>query len=576
MAVNDKISKNDYNSVQNTVAQLLGNGVADRGYGQIVQSSPVDESNSVTTSEWSNLKNDLINVIRHQTGTIPSLPDAIENETIRFDSVTEPYDRFVLEAQTADNNRFNVANGQFTTTDHGSGVYNGFWRERAQAIVTLDFNSSDQARHFFNAGGIIRITSQRSGGTTTGDSGTIRAQNEKWTELLDSVGTYEFGANTPGAGLEPNNAQNFYRLTGSYQIIEEFTASSPYGSNSYQLFARTPGVSDNSSGDAASLEFLIRYQDDHPRTGIGPDGVDGELRYFISTKNPIFNMVPAALDAIEIPAPSITIRDINVLNVGPDDISAFSATLGSNTTNLDIRTFAQNSGWNGSDHVAITINSGVVVSGNTAGNSTAACTISGSFPNGVSLINNGTIVGRGGNGGSGGNSGSGSAGSSGGTALTASVECLVDNRGTIAGGGGGGGGGGFARLRDKRDGSPDLLGFGGGGGGGQSSLSNSSGNTGPGAATDGANGTFSSEGAGGSGSSSSSGGLTAQGGNGGRGGNWGENGLNGGRGIENTNSIVYDQDSYLGGFGGLAGLSVNGANNVAFRDIGTVLGRVSN
>jgi len=576
MAVNDKIAKSDYNTVQQLVSSVLGNGANNRGYGQVVQSSPVDESNSITVNEWAALKNDLINCIRHQTGTIPTLPDAVANETIKYDNTTEPYERYLTESQTVDANRFNVANGQFTITDHGSGSYNGFWRERAQAIVTLEFGSADQARFFFNAGGTVRILSQRTGGNATGDIGTIRAQNEKWTELLETVGTYEFGAVIPETGIEPNDAQNFYRLGGSYQLVEQFNASSPYGANVYQIFARTPGVSDNSNGDASTLEFLIRYQDDHPPTGIGPDGVDGELKYFISTKNPIFNMVPATVNAVDIPVPDVTVRDINVLNVDPDDASTFRATVSSDTTNLDIRTFAQNSGWNGSDHIVITIASGVVVSGDTAGDSTAACTISGSFPSGVSLINNGTIVGRGGNGGSGGSGGNGSSGSPGGTALTTFVECLIDNQGTIAGGGGGGGGGGFAQLRDKRDNTPNLLGYGAGGGGGQSSLSSSSGGSGPSAAADGAAGTFTSEGAGGSGSSSSSGGLTAQGGSGGRGGNWGENGLNGGRGIENTDSIVYDQDSYLGGFGGLAGLSVKGANNVAFRDIGTVLGRVSN
>jgi hypothetical protein len=87
---------------------------------------------------------------------------------------------------------------------------------------------------------------------------------------------------------------------------------------------------------------------------------------------------------------------------------------------------------------------------NTVG--TPGLTINGAWPNGIELVNNGTIVGRAGNGGAGGLGGTGpttindatngSAGSAGGLALTISVPVSIRNNGTIAGGGGGGGGGG--------------------------------------------------------------------------------------------------------------------------------------
>ena len=102
------------------------------------------------------------------------------------------------------------------------------------------------------------------------------------------------------------------------------------------------------------------------------------------------------------------------------------------STPQNLRTLALSLGWNGSDALLVTNNG--VISSNSA--TTPALTISGSFPYGVLLVNNGYIVGMGGQGAS-----PETVGQAGGTALSASVAVTVTNNGTIAGGGGGGGAG---------------------------------------------------------------------------------------------------------------------------------------
>ena len=121
----------------------------------------------------------------------------------------------------------------------------------------------------------------------------------------------------------------------------------------------------------------------------------------------------------------------------------FAFSISSNQTNADISTLATNAGWNGSSKLVATIDSGIYISSNSTG--TPALTISGSFPGGVDLINNGIIVGMGGNGGTGGGATypgtfvgvGGSGGSSGGLALSVSSAVSITNNDTIAGGGGG-------------------------------------------------------------------------------------------------------------------------------------------
>ena len=133
----------------------------------------------------------------------------------------------------------------------------------------------------------------------------------------------------------------------------------------------------------------------------------------------------------------------------------FSFTITSHQDRANLRTLALNAGWNGSSAVVATLAAGYwIYSATTA---TAALTIDGSFPNGVTFINNQYVAGMGGNGGAG-NSGAGSAG---GLALAVSTYVTIYNYGYIAGGGGGGGAGGTGSATA----STYVLAGGGGGGG---------------------------------------------------------------------------------------------------------------
>jgi hypothetical protein len=223
--------------------------------------------------------------------------------------------------------------------------------------------------------------------------------------------------------------------------------------------------------------------------------------------------------------------------------NVFALTISSNQTNVNLRTLAVSSGWDQSLKVVATINGGVYVSSNSTG--TPALTVSGSFPSGVELTNNGFIVGMGGKGGDGG-VGNGQAGSAGGLALSVSSAITINNAsGTVAGGGGGGGAGGAV---DTVCGCTPINIPGGGGGGGRSSAAANS----AGGANGGGAGTVSSAGAGGSG-----------GANGGAGGNWGASGSNGNNG------------TYARGVGGAGGGAVSGNSNITWTAFGTRTGSIT-
>ena len=265
----------------------------------------------------------------------------------------------------------------------------------------------------------------------------------------------------------------------------------------------------------------------------------------------------------------------------------FTFSITSNQTSANLRTLAVNAGWDQVLPVRATINSGVTITGSTANNSTPALHINGSWPNGVTLINNGLIIGRGGNGGNGGgftsdtNITSAGNGVGGGRALRVDVPASINNQGTIAGGGGGGGGGqGLRVFTEPSSKSPGSL-FprgGGGGGGGRSSLSGSSGGSG-GAAVTSSGGTGFTGVAGGNGSLSSAGsggGGGASGGNSaGTGGNGGNRGAAGGRGGAANPRVSLVDSTTNRGNGGAAGQAVLGNSNITWISTGTRLGPIA-
>lgn len=155
---------------------------------------------------------------------------------------------------------------------------------------------------------------------------------------------------------------------------------------------------------------------------------------------------------------------------GPD-ANTFSFTISSNQTNANLRSLAVSAGWNQSSAVIATIASGIYIYSTSTG--TPGLTINGSWPGGVTLVNNGYIMGMGGSGGN-----NGASGFSGGDAISLGLSVSITNNSYIGGGGGGGGG----------SGSYGATGGGGAGGGPGSSPGSTLGGAGGGPGSAGSNG----------------------------------------------------------------------------------------
>lgn len=241
----------------------------------------------------------------------------------------------------------------------------------------------------------------------------------------------------------------------------------------------------------------------------------------------------------------------------------FSPTISTNTVNYNLRAAAVAAGWNQVDALTatVTINSGVVVYSSSTG--TPAFDTGVTFPGGTTLtiVNNGTILGKGGKGGSTGQVPGqlGQSGFAGGPALKAQFALSITNNGRVAGGGGGGGSGGLS---------------GGGGGGG---IGNGSGGAATGpylpdnwGQTPGGAGTLTSAGTAGTPGAysyhSPEFNYDNAGGTSGDGGTYGTAGGGGGQGFvsDDTGTSYYN-----GGSGGVAGACSVGNANITWTVAGT-------
>jgi hypothetical protein len=263
MPVNDLVRVPDYNDIRTIAAAVMGTGSATQGYGQTVLSTATSTGGLVSKTQFDNLRFDIVNALVHQTGTVPTIYEPVSGELIRY-GANLPIFQYQTLANLANTNRFDIAFGQYATANKATQSNSVSFVSSVTATATVTFNSSNEARYFFNSGGKIRFTS-----SFTDTLGT--AQSASWTSLLTTLGTVSFGGNTPSV--------NFYTLTNADQTYYSQGTSGTYSMNRWTLKAKC-NVANNSSGTASQITFTILWQDIYNDPGGGPppgDAVSGSM-----------------------------------------------------------------------------------------------------------------------------------------------------------------------------------------------------------------------------------------------------------------------------------------------------------
>jgi hypothetical protein len=278
------------NSVAN-INTIWGSGTSDKGYGQSTTISSVSAGASITATQWATLFTRLTSIANHQGTSITALSNPSAGQSIDYKSTLN------ANLSTCVTNRLNATAVGSDITASGTRTGSSTWFTETLVTYTVSFSSNDTARYFFNGGGMIRISSSRSGGTSN-------AKNTEWTDLCGDIGTVVITGGTgsatisgtaysgtdriSGSGATPtiNDNYGFYDSTTSeVEIFKQYADTSPYTSNYIRMT-----MSDNGSG---VITIKVKYRDDatdtvNINTDVGQthDQVDGSLSTVMALRQP--------------------------------------------------------------------------------------------------------------------------------------------------------------------------------------------------------------------------------------------------------------------------------------------------
>jgi len=226
------------------INSILGSASGEFGYGQSGGLGAVTAGSTVQATEWASLltKNTLL--ANHQGTSITAIANPAGGDTIAA------YAALSANITATYNGKLNAAGSGSDSTV--SSVTTTSWNTSSTLSKTFTFASRDQLRYFFNAGGMIRLSWSRTGGTGS-------TQNTSWTNTLTAAGTIVL----TGIGASKTIAAVAY--TGTTKIG---------GSGTNQILLTAQGVLDMSSTPAIYFKQI-------PPTGYG----DNEIEVSMSIPN---------------------------------------------------------------------------------------------------------------------------------------------------------------------------------------------------------------------------------------------------------------------------------------------------
>jgi len=268
------------NNVAN-INTVWGSGTGDKGYGQSSTLPAVSAGNTVQATNWANLIARNTSLANHQGSSITAITQPSAGNTI------EAYAALSSNITTTFNNRNNAAGSGSDSTVNS--VSTSGWNNSSTLSKTFTFSSANAYRYFFNAGGMIRISWSRTGGTSS-------TQNTTWSNLLTAAGTLVLtgaaasktiagtsytgltkigGSGTPTTLVTTEGA---YALNSTPSLNFKQVPSSPYGANEIEVSYSTTST---------VITIYTDLSDDYaPPDPSSPDNVDGTLTQVSTIRYP--------------------------------------------------------------------------------------------------------------------------------------------------------------------------------------------------------------------------------------------------------------------------------------------------
>lgn len=236
----DKILDDEYNTFVSSSSDpfgynhFAGTGSTVYGLGQ-TEIATVAATDTIRASSWNALFTGIDNIANHVNASVTSSSvSAGDTIAIRSALITDLATlATAVAAGSPSATALTTSSALQTVTTSSEG-----WDSTATQEVSATFANADKMRHFFNAGGKIRITF----GTTQASTSN---KDQAYIDLGTALGNLDIAAlasTRSGSGetlTTDGLARGFHDLTDSYQTIIKLTSdNSNYTSNNIEVFAK--------------------------------------------------------------------------------------------------------------------------------------------------------------------------------------------------------------------------------------------------------------------------------------------------------------------------------------------------
>lgn len=271
----DQILDDEYNNFANGttspnfgINHIAGTGSGNLGLGQSTISG-VNVGDTVAAGQWNSLFGFMDNIANHTNVAVTSTAAVTAGDTIAIKAaLNSNLQDLATAVQGGSTAATALTTGSTDLTQTASAVYDTSHITEA----SFTFDSADNTRFFFNAGGKLRLTFSNAATNNTGKDSVV-------SQLITEIGAFTLGATASavsgtlntGAGQDilttDGRSLGYYDLTTSYQTIILYTESSGTYDGSYddliqiKIEAKTnaTGGAGGSNGTVITLKvsFLI-------------------------------------------------------------------------------------------------------------------------------------------------------------------------------------------------------------------------------------------------------------------------------------------------------------------------------
>jgi hypothetical protein len=237
----DNITGDQYNIFVNNSSSpygynhFAGTGSGAYGLGQTHIATVSGGSSTITASQWNTLLTGIDNIANHTNASVTARTQVTAGDTIAIKAAVET-DLATLATAVEGGSTSATALG---TNAVGSSTNSGTWNSTSTIERSVTFASADKMRHFFNAGGKIRLDPSCITGINGNKDTVFSELTATATGNLD-IGSKSSTRSGSGETLTTNGlALGFHDLTTSYQTILKLTSNnSGYTSNTVTYSAK--------------------------------------------------------------------------------------------------------------------------------------------------------------------------------------------------------------------------------------------------------------------------------------------------------------------------------------------------